>query len=326
MARHSIAISVVTISLIYALGIYCLAPAAPWLALYQQYSGPIISMAWVWFLLSLMMSLCRFAYLSRGVGSPTRYMLSLLAAVSVRSVGARIWPIAVLIILMPAFNVFKQALLPMAGFQFDAVFAGFDELIVGTQAPGLWLVKYFNSPMLSRVIDSLYHAWFFPMVLGVMVVAFSRDAHWRQRYMMTFALAWFVMGTLMAFALPAAGPFYVQSVPAFAEQHALLLAHQAFGGELQALTFQAYLRAAEANGGVVMGGGISAMPSMHNAFALLFALACWSWSRCLSALLACYAAAVLFGSVYLGWHYLIDGLIAWLSIAALWHWSGRLVR
>ncbi len=54
--------------------------------------------------------------------------------------------------------------------------------------------------------------------------------------------------------------------------------------------------------------GISAFPSMHNASALLFALATARRSRALGIAFGIYCGIILVGSVHLGWHYAVDGM------------------
>ena len=77
---------------------------------------------------------------------------------------------------------------------------------------------------------------------------------------------------------------------------------------------------------MMLGAGIAAMPSMHVAGALLFALAGWRESRALGLLLTGYAVLILVGSVHLAWHYAVDGYVAALVTAFLWWAVGRYVR
>ena len=60
---------------------------------------------------------------------------------------------------------------------------------------------------------------------------------------------------------------------------------------------------------VMVGSGISAMPSMHVAIATLFALVCWRVRRWLGIVMTIYAVIIMLGSVDLGWHYAVDGYL-----------------
>ncbi len=64
------------------------------------------------------------------------------------------------------------------------------------------------------------------------------------------------------------------------------------------------------SGVIGVGAGISAFPSMHVAAATLNALFLSERGRVLAAVGWSYVALILFGSVYLGWHYAIDGLFS----------------
>jgi membrane-associated phospholipid phosphatase len=69
--------------------------------------------------------------------------------------------------------------------------------------------------------------------------------------------------------------------------------------------------------GALIGGGISAFPSMHVALAVWFALILRD--RNLATLGVAYAFGVFFCSVILGWHYVADGA-AGIGIALLADW------
>ena len=93
-------------------------------------------------------------------------------------------------------------------------------------------------------------------------------------------------------------------------------------GGLEALSNQAYLRAALGQGHIVVGAGLSAMPSMHNALAILFALAAFQVGPFIGRVMTGYAMLIWIGSIHLGWHYAIDGIVAALLTWIIWRFSG----
>ena len=64
--------------------------------------------------------------------------------------------------------------------------------------------------------------------------------------------------------------------------------------------------------------GISAMPSMHNGSALLFALAGYQVSRFAGHLLSAHAILIFIGSILLGWHYAVHSYVAWALTLVIW--------
>ena len=75
-----------------------------------------------------------------------------------------------------------------------------------------------------------------------------------------------------------------------------------------------------------VGAGISAFPSLHVAGAAWVAAVVASLSRKLAPLAWAYFLLILMGSVYLGWHYALDGiagLIIALVMFRLVSWSPR---
>lgn len=64
--------------------------------------------------------------------------------------------------------------------------------------------------------------------------------------------------------------------------------------------------------------GISAMPSMHNAISFLYVMAARRAKLPLRIAAVVFAGLVLVASVHLGWHYAIDGLVAWASMGTIW--------
>jgi len=66
------------------------------------------------------------------------------------------------------------------------------------------------------------------------------------------------------------------------------------------------------------------MPSVHNGLAFLFALAGWKLSRPLGYLFGAYALLIWVGSIHLGWHYGVDGIVAIGLTLGIWRVCGRI--
>lgn len=238
-------------------------------------------------------------------------------------------------VLMASFNTFKQRVLPQAGFGFDATFAQLDRMLFLGNDPWRVTHEMLASPVATWAIDLAYHAWFAPMTLGVMACAFlpmSAD-RLRYRYLISYGLLWLVGGSLLAFVVPAAGPCFqptpLGSVAGFEPLVARLaeqrdwLAAAALPGGLTALHYQAALSDLFGQGELTMGAGISAMPSMHNGLATLFAIVAFQFSRSAGWAMTAYAALIWLGSIHLGWHYAVDGPVAALVAIGIWRVSGR---
>ena len=242
-----------------------------------------------------------------------------------------IWPPVLLATLLAAFNSFKQMVLPLAGFRFDPLFAELDRMLFLGVDP--WRVTHaiFSSPNATLMIDSSYHGWFVPMSLGVIVCAYlAKDSYrLRTQYLLTYMGVWIGIGSIMAYLLPAAGPIYyshfVGPSPTFdALSQSLLSAQAETESPLAALRNQAKLLAAFGSSKLQVGGGISAMPSVHNALAVLFALGGYQLNRVLGWVFGLYAVLIWIGSIHLGWHYAVDGPVAAIVTVAMWRASGRL--
>jgi len=78
------------------------------------------------------------------------------------------------------------------------------------------------------------------------------------------------------------------------------------------------------NRDVRLGGGISAMTSIHVAMALLFVFVTWQTQRWVGWVALAYFVVILIESVYLGWHYEIDGYAMIPRVLAVWWLAGKL--
>jgi len=241
-----------------------------------------------------------------------------------------LWPPLLFAALMASFNAFKQMILPAAGFRFDPLFADLDRIVFLGNDPWRLTHGLFASPTMTGLIDKAYHGWFVPMALGVMICAWLPRATWRLRtqYLLSYVAMWIGVGSLLAFLLPSAGPCYythfVGPSPDFQALMDRLAADQAaLGSPVAALQFQSGLLRAFGSDSLMVGGGISAMPSVHNGLAALFALAAFRIDRRLGWAMAAYAALIWIGSIHLGWHYAIDGLVSFALAFGIWAVAGR---
>ena len=243
------------------------------------------------------------------------------------------WPPLLFALLMASFNAYKQMVLPAAGFALDPAFAAADKMLFLGNDPWRVTHAFLGSPDATWLVDRAYHAWFVPMSLGVLLCAWLPASTYRLRnqYLLSYVAIWIGIGSLLAFLMPSAGPCYYEhfhgSYPSFAELHDRLAAAQAAAGaNLTALANQAGLLRMFGGDSLAVGAGISAMPSVHNGLALLFAIAAWRVNKWLGAVLAAYAVLIWVGSIHLGWHYAIDGLLAAGLTFAIWWAAGRVTE
>lgn len=242
------------------------------------------------------------------------------------------WPLLLFAIVMPTFSAFKQRILPRAGFGFDPTLAVIDRKMFGVD-PGLWLHQAIGSPTLTYFLDAIYHSWFVPMTIGVGIVALCTDARTRMQYMTAYTMTWIGLGSILAYLLPAAGPCYYEMLVGergnapFAAVNAALLADQAAKSAnfLFTLEIKTMLLNRFDDPNLSIGGGISAIPSIHNAMAVLFALVGYRFNRTFGVLMSAFASLIWIGSIYLNWHYAIDGIVGAVGAIGLWYGAGRLV-
>jgi hypothetical protein len=228
-----------------------------------------------------------------------------------------------------SFTFFKTQIPFFNPFTWDGKFAAWDRWLHGGVHPWELLQPFLGWPQATTAVNAVYHAWFFVLFTVLFWQAFSTaDRRLRARFFLSFYLSWIVIGTLAATALSSAGPVYYQRLSGEDGGFAALFAYLADVSRVSpvwALDVQERLWAGYEARSLGTGAGISAMPSMHVAMAVLFALLARAGARRLYPFFALFAVAILIGSVHLGWHYAIDGYVAAAMVWAIWMVSGRLV-
>lgn len=169
----------------------------------------------------------------------------------------------------------------------------------------------------TRLIDLLYALWHVEQIGLLIWLVLARDRRFQIQAALSFQLAWLFMGGIMALAFASVGPCFVDDFLG-SDYYAPLMAR--LPDDLLMANGMNYLLATQ--GQDAIGGGISAMPSLHVAIAVLTALCIrdrfprWQW------LAWTYAAIIYVGSIHLGWHYASDGIVSGVGMVAIWKATG----
>ena len=239
-------------------------------------------------------------------------------------------PILVILALSAsAFSSLKVMIPDFHPFDWDAAFIAWDRWLHGGRDPWLILQPVLGHPLVTWLVNAAYHAWFVVLYATVFFMAFRlRDPRLRAQFFLAYLLCWAIQGNLLASVFASVGPVFYGPLTGGETSFTPLMAYlEAVSRDypLSALRVQQFLWDTYNAGSVVTGAGISAMPSLHVASSLLFALVFWRINRPLGVVMALFLAAILIGSVHLGYHYAIDGYAAIVVTLAIWFCLGWLL-
>jgi hypothetical protein len=244
-------------------------------------------------------------------------------------VAARVLPLLVMPVVFMGFSSLKMLIPRYVPFWLDDPLAAIDRVIFLGHQPWELTHALFGSTTASLILDRFYALWMVLLSISIVGFALLAPRTERARFFMSFTLAWLILGVVGAWVLASAGPCYsaligAASAPEFAGL-AEKLTHlsQATEGRFTAPGWQKVLWRFYSTQNYSFGMGISAMPSLHNAIATLYALAAFRLSRRLGWLMTTYAVLIFIGSVHLGWHYAIDGILAAAAMFLIWRWVDR---
>lgn len=238
--------------------------------------------------------------------------------------------LAMCAILIPVFSSLKAMIPLFTTFEWDATFISWERtLFFGLDA---WQVlqPIFGFPIVTSIIAVFYHLWVLLLYLGVAVVAISpaipNDI--RRRFFLSYALAWSVVGGLLATTLASVGPVFAEPILGIRDfvpqMDYLRWANEQFPVmtvPVQDKLLEGYLTAE--NG---LGRGISAMPSMHIAICVLYWLAARETSKKAARFFFWFMVLIWIGSVHLAYHYALDGFLSLVAVWGIWkatHWIFR---
>jgi hypothetical protein len=231
-------------------------------------------------------------------------------------------------LLMMALMIFQgtftsiKNLLPLlrGGFLYDRVLADVDVWLSFGTDPWRLLHAPLGNGIVSGVVDWNYSVLWFLLCFGALfyVVTSPRAANVRVRYVSMFMLVWLACGNVLAGVFISAGPVFYGLVTGdedrFSDHLNLLASSDATSS---AVAFQRYLWSLHESGTAGLGSGISAFPSVHVGLIALIAFFAMEVSHRFGIVSFAYLVLVMASSVYLGWHYAIDGYASVLVVAGM---------
>lgn len=227
-------------------------------------------------------------------------------------------------ILMGSYGVVKMLMPLSRPFTWDAALASVDRILfLGVDA---WRVTHalFGAPLPTRMLDVAYTAWVPGVLVSVLIAAMAPRVQ-RARFFLSFAASWLLIGVFAAYVFASAGPCFAQQLGTANASWFVPLMDRLTNdaaAPLNATIWQELLWQSHAARQYGFARGISAAPSMHNALCALYVLALANARPVLRVGAMIFAATIFVGSVHLGWHYAVDGLLGWAAMAAIWKAAG----
>lgn len=243
-----------------------------------------------------------------------------------RFVAGTILLLTAMLLFTTMFSAVKTSFPIDHGFRFDVAHADIDKAIHFGVDPFRLLYAVAEHPLVLRIVEANYNVLWFIICYFTLywVVTSPRTKSIRVRYVLTWMLSWAIIGNLIAGTWLSAGPAFYGLVTGdtnrFADQLAFLATTA--GEKNSAFNFQSYLWSLYAGGKVGIGSGISAFPSIHVAVTTINALFIGEISRRFAVVMWAYVGFIILSSVYLGWHYAIDGYVSVVCVLAI-YWALR---
>lgn len=222
------------------------------------------------------------------------------------------------------FTMLKTSMPFVIPFWADPFFASLDRALHFGVDPWVWtqkLASLINPDIAHRIYVTF---WLGPaMYLPVLLFLFDGDQARIRRFLWLYFFVWIGLGNLLALGFMSAGPVYYDRLLG-GEIFAPLTEALAASGVTDSATgrAQAWLWDVYSAGRQEAGTGISAFPSVHIGMVTLLALYMWERSRWLVLPGVVLVSSFQFLSVFLGWHYAVDGYFSILAVIGVW-WGLR---
>ncbi|HEV2595222.1 MAG TPA: phosphatase PAP2 family protein [Sphingomicrobium sp.] len=170
--------------------------------------------------------------------------------------------------------------------------------------------------------DCVYGLWLPVQSLVLFSVMLLPPSPDKSRALISYGLAWFLLGVVMAVLLSSAGPLFYDRL--FGSHEFAALDAKLRGGAWMARGESDAMWASFVSGRPGLIAGISAMPSIHVAISFWLWLVARDLARSLAPVALAYAIFIWIASIQLGWHYFSDGLAGVIGMTAIW-WLARII-
>ncbi len=194
-----------------------------------------------------------------------------------------------------------------------------DKFLFFGHDPNVVLQQHFWEPTIrwwDEVASTTYYTHFvFPVI--VMAVLWATSHRQWVRFMKRFATL-LGIGCIMFVVLPTAPPWMVSKAP----YNLIDKLNRNTGRGFYELGGRAVVN--DWKNALDWGNAVAAMPSLHASFALIVPAFFLPWikPKWLKALVLCFPVVMLTSLVYLGEHWVIDGIVGWLVVAfSFWFWG-----
>jgi len=211
--------------------------------------------------------------------------------------------------------------MPLAfGFWADPLFARIDRILHFGVDP--WRLAHKLAAYIPPDLPQVFYFSIWLMVaiiFPLFLVLVDRDPRRVARFLLLYALIWIVLGNILALAGLSAGPVFYDRLLGgnrFSDLTEVLVASGIAGTAVGFTQTNLWHYLVDLN--QTKGSGISAFPSVHVGIAALLALYGFERGAVWGMLGAGFCAIILFLSVYLGWHYALDGYFSILAVWLVW--------
>lgn len=256
---------------------------------------------------------------------PVSYLLNQLRNTSTERYVSFFLVIAAISVHITAFKYIKSMIPLINPFSWDSTFARWDAALHGTDA---WKIihPYLSHPIITIILVGAYTLYFFVVLPVVPWYAAKNNSKNRMQFLLTFALCWVILGSVMAIIFSSAGPCFYNNVIPGSERYAELMSYLHSPTTPASIITDSHINLWNLYTNREYGYhfAISAMPSMH--IALTFLLVLVSRRRITRILSIIFTILVALGCVHFAWHYAIDVYVGIIGAWLIWWIVGLCLR
>lgn len=218
-------------------------------------------------------------------------------------------------------------------FYADPYFIFIERIMHFGALPHEYFPDWLYTATILQSLDHFYIFWFAVMFFFTAYAIFHEKNEILQKQVVwSSIIVWTALGVVLATLLSSCGPIFLAKIhPEYAhyyDEHVMRLQkimdenpYKYAFFEVKGALYSTWVRQ-----DLFSLYLISAMPSIHVAFAWLNFLQAWAINRIFGALVFVYAMLILFTSVYLTWHYALDGYVSIICASLVWYIVGKILR